>query len=118
MIFVPVYLIEEHNTYMNSLLFNSLLLLLCSLPCVHFIIQIFQEYFNWSWNQILYGVYLENLPFFGWFYRNNIFYYLIFIWCLGTIFYLIFRKNKTRLNLEEMFEQRKKLEAKLSKDKK
>ncbi len=40
-IFIPVYLIEEKNTYMNSLLFNSLLLMLCSLPCVHFVVQIF-----------------------------------------------------------------------------
>ena len=59
---------------------------------------------------MLFGLILENLPFFGWFYRNNIFYYLIFAWILGTIIYIVLRRNKTRLNLEKMFEKRIKIE--------
>jgi LMBR1 domain-containing protein 1 len=78
------------KTYMSSFLFNTALVLLCSLPVVQFATTAFSDYARFSTIRQIFGVQIENLKFFGWWWTNNIFVYIflalsvlsaLYLWC-------------------------------------
>lgn len=110
--FLPVYLLEKQGTYLNSLLFNSMIICFCSIPLAHFVYTLFSTFFFGTSYQIIFGVVLNNMSFFTWFFQNNIFLYIFLAWVLLTGVFLIYKRSWKRPNLEEMFNQRKQLEKK------
>mmetsp|Transcript_1039 Transcript_1039/g.1695 ORF Transcript_1039/g.1695 Transcript_1039/m.1695 type:complete len:103 (+) Transcript_1039:1569-1877(+) len=78
------------KTYMSSFMFNLALVLLCSLPVVQFCTDAFADYARFSTVRQLFGIQIENLKFFSFFWINNIFVYALcaimvltalFLWC-------------------------------------
>lgn len=64
------------KTYMSSMLFNSGLMLLCAIPVVQFCATAFSSYARNSTIYQIFGVQVENLKFFGWWWESNIFVYI------------------------------------------
>jgi len=81
-------------TMMNSLLFNTELILLCSVAVVHFCQENFSLYTRLTDIDMLLGVQVENLRVLEAFYRNNVFLYVFNILALlSFIWLLVFPKE-------------------------
>lgn len=76
------------KTYMSSFLFNIGLVLLCSLPVVQFCATSFSEYARNSAIFQIFGVQIQNLTFFGFFWKNNVFTYIFLVWTILCTLYL------------------------------
>lgn len=76
------------KTYMSSFMFNMGLILLCALPVVQFCSEAFADYARYSTIRQIYGVQLQYLPFFGFFWENDVFIYAFLIIMLLCTIYL------------------------------
>ena len=76
------------KTYMSSFLFNTALVLMCALPVVQFASTSFADYAAFSTIRQIFGVQIENLKFFGWWWEKNIFVYIFFALSVVTSIYL------------------------------
>jgi LMBR1 domain-containing protein 1 len=76
------------KTYMSSFLFNIGLVLLCALPVVQFCATSFSGYARNSNIFQIFGVQIENLKFFGFFWKNNVFTYIFLVITLLSAVYL------------------------------
>lgn len=79
------------KTYMSSFLFNTGLVLLCALPVVQFSAQAFSDYARDSTINQIFNVQIDNLPFFGYWFANNIFVYIFVGFAALTSIYLCVR---------------------------
>jgi len=83
------------KTYMSSFLFNTGLVLMCSLPVVQFAAQSFADYARNSTINQIFNVQIENLKFFGVWFTKKIFVY-IFLGCFGlSAIYLMIRPKES-----------------------
>ncbi|CAJ1930697.1 unnamed protein product [Cylindrotheca closterium] len=85
---IQLYPMIVGKTYMSAFLFNVGLVLLCSLPVVQFCATSFSSYARNSTIFRIFGVQIENLGFFGVFWKNNIFTYIFLVWSLLCMIYL------------------------------
>lgn len=76
-------------TMMNSLLFNTELILLCSVAVVHFCQESFSLYTRLTDIDMLLGVQVENLRVLEAFFRNNVFLYVFNILALLSFMWLL-----------------------------
>lgn len=76
------------KTYMSSFMFNTALVLLCSLPVVQFSQLAFADYAAYSEIRQLFGVQIQNLKFFAWFWRSSVFVYAFMALSVLTTIYL------------------------------
>lgn len=76
------------KTYMSSFMFNIGLVLLCALPVVQFCSTAFADYARNSTIRQIYGVQVEYLQFFSFFWVNDVFIYSFLIIMLITSIYL------------------------------
>ena len=76
------------KTYMSSFMFNIGLVLLCALPVVQFCSTAFADYARFATIRQIYGVQIEYLKFFSFFWTNNVFIYALLIVMLLTSVYL------------------------------
>jgi len=76
------------KTYMSSFMFNIGLVLLCALPVVQFCSTAFADYARFATIRQIYGVQIEYLKFFAFFWTNNVFIYALLIIMLLTSVYL------------------------------
>jgi LMBR1 domain-containing protein 1 len=77
------------KTYMSSFMFNIGLILLCALPVVQFASTAFADYARFSTIRQIFGVQIENLKFFGWWWTNNVFVYVFLaLVCMSTVYLL------------------------------
>jgi LMBR1 domain-containing protein 1 len=72
------------ETYMSSFLFNMCLVLLSALPVVNFSVVSFSDYAKHSTIYNIFEVQVDNLSFFGFFFDNDIFIYILLIVALLT----------------------------------
>lgn len=79
------------KTYMSSFMFNLALVLLCALPVVQFCTNAFADYARFSTARQLFGVQIENLQFFSFFWTNNVFVYSLCAIMVLTVFFLLCR---------------------------
>ena len=84
---------------MNSLLFNTNLILSSSISVTHFCTTAFREYVSMTDIDIIFGTQIKYLRFFVYFYEYNIFIYSLFSLMLISFIYLICRPND-RASLE------------------
>merc|ERR1739838_565136 len=66
-------------TMMNSMMFNVMLLLLTSVSIVQFCAVAFASYARLTAIDMLFGIQVQNLKFFQWFYQYDAFLYAIII---------------------------------------
>jgi LMBR1 domain-containing protein 1 len=78
-------------------MFNLALVLLCALPVVQFCTKAFADYARFSTARQIFGTQIENLPFFEFFWKNDIFIYaFLVIVVLTAVFLLCKPLDKTR----------------------
>jgi len=68
-----LYPMEVGNTLLNAFLVNSWLLLVCSIPTVHFCVTAFPVYTRETQVDLLFGSQIKYITFFGAFFQNNVF---------------------------------------------
>jgi LMBR1 domain-containing protein 1 len=83
------------KTYMSSFMFNIAMILLCSLPVVQFATTAFSDYARNTTIRQIFGVQIENLKFFGWFWQNNVFVYCFVLMSVFSALYLWCRPRDT-----------------------
>lgn len=68
-----LYPMEVGKTYMSAMLFNVGLVLMCTLPVIQLTQTAFEDYCKFATITQLFGVQIEYLKFFSWFWVHNIF---------------------------------------------
>ena len=86
---------KKDNTYMNSILFNVMLVMLTSVSVIQFSIRSFGEYTSLTEADIIFNTQIKYLSFYGFFFRNNLFEYGLLIIAIISFIYLICRPNDT-----------------------
>ena len=76
------------RTYMRSFMFNIGMVLLCALPSVQFAQEAFSDYARFTVVRQIFGVQIENLQFFQYFWTNNVFIYAFLAFTFLTMLYL------------------------------
>lgn len=89
---------------MNSLLFNTNLILLSSISVTHFCADAFREYVTMTDIDLIFGTQIRYLRFFVYFYKYNVFIYALFSLMVISFIYLLFRPND-RDSLEKQIGQ-------------
>lgn len=88
--FFQIHPMRVGKTYMSSFMFNIALVLLCALPVVQFAQEAFSEYAAYSTIRQIFGVQVQYLDFFQWFFTKKIFIYILmgvaflsglYLWC-------------------------------------
>jgi len=106
-----VHPMKKNETYMNSILFNVMLILITSVSLIHFCVKAFNEYVSMTDIDIIFSILIKNLSFFRYFFENNIFEWIFCAIMLITFIYLIFRPsdiNTIQKILYEKIENEKK----------
>lgn len=83
------------KTYMSSFMFNIALVLLCALPVVQFAQDAFSDYARFSTIRQIFGVQAQNLIFFGWWWKNNVFIYMFLGLSALSFVYLLCKPRDT-----------------------
>ncbi len=89
--FMTLHPMKPNGTYMNSFLFNLLLVLLCSLPVVQFSTIAFADYARFSNINQIFGVQIKYLQFFTYFWTTNAFIYAILGMAILSTLYLVIK---------------------------
>ena len=111
MILGEIHPMKKDNTYMNSILFNVMLIMLTSVSVIQFSIRAFGEYTSLTDADIIFNTQIKYLSFYSFFFKYNIFEYGLLIIAFVSFIYLILRPNDTntvRKILYKKFENDKK----------
>ena len=95
MILGQIHPMKKDNTYMNSILFNVLLVMLTSVSVIQFSIRAFGEYTSSTDADIIFNTQIKYLTFYRFFFNYNIFEYGFLLIALISFIYLILRPNDT-----------------------
>ena len=112
MILGQIHPMKKDNTYMNSILFNVLLVMLTSVSVIQFSIRAFGEYTSSTDADIIFNTQIKYLTFYRFFFNYNIFEYGFLLIALISFIYLILRPNDTntvKKILYKKFENDKKI---------
>ena len=85
---VDLHPMRPGRTYMSSFMFNIALVLLCALPTVQFAQEAFSEYARFTVIRQLFGIQVQNLKFFNYFWTTNAFIYAFLAISFLTMLYL------------------------------
>lgn len=97
--FLRIHPMRVGGTMMNSFLFNTSMILICSVSVVQFCATAFSTYARLTAIDMIFGVQVRNLRFLQFFFQNNVFLYaLVGLFAFSTIFLLIFPKEKSAEN--------------------
>ena len=92
-LFFHIHPMKVGKTYMSSFMFNMALVLLCALPVVQFSQAAFADYAAFAEIRQLFGVQIQYLQFFTWFFANDVFIWIFFVISILTALYLIYKPN-------------------------
>jgi LMBR1 domain-containing protein 1 len=92
-LFFQIHPMKPGKTYMSSFMFNIGLVLLCALPVVQFCQTAFADYAAFANIRQIFGVQIEYLQFFSWFWRSKFFIYMFVVLCVLTSIYLARKPN-------------------------
>jgi len=94
-LFFTLYPMELNNTMMNAFLFNTWLILLCSLPIVQFCVTAFPIYARDTSVDVMLGTQARYLQFFKYFFDQNVFVFaLLAVAFLSFVLMMAFPKNR------------------------
>jgi len=100
-----VYPMELNNTLMNAFLANTWVILMCSIPAVQFCVRAFPVYANDTAISMLFGLQAQYVGFFKYFWANNVFIYIIFIFAGLTLIYLLIWPDDKGAQIERQLEE-------------
>jgi LMBR1 domain-containing protein 1 len=112
MILGQIHPMKKDNTYMNSILFNVMLVMLTSVSVIQFSIRAFGEYTSLTDADIIFNTQIKYLSFYSFFFKYNIFEYGLLVIAVISFIYLICRPNDTntvKKILYKKFENDKKI---------
>jgi len=95
MILGSIHPMKKDNTYMNSILFNVLLVMLTSVSVIQFSIKAFGEYTAMTDADLIFNAQIKYMTFYSFFFKYNIFEYALLGIALISFLYLICRPNDT-----------------------
>jgi len=98
---MKIHPMEVGGTYVNSFLFNMGIILLCTIPIVHFCVQAFEGYARNTDSFLLFNIQVKYLTFYGLFFTQNIFTYIILASFFGTIVWLGYSPRETAPSADE-----------------
>ena len=107
---IKIHPMKVGRTYMNSFLFNGILILFCVPATIHFQVILFQSYMVMTASSYLFTVMIQKMKFFTWFFNSKFFIYFFVAWVGITFIYLLIRPKSDRMNIKKMIERRKKIE--------
>ncbi len=110
LLFMPIHVMKVGRTYINTFLFNVLLVMLCTPAIVNFMIEIFDGYMRLSSGAFIFTVIVRRMKFFRFFYEKKVFLYIFLFWSFCTLVYLLCKPQGDRMNIKKMIEERKKIE--------
>ena len=99
---IPIHPMKYGDTLMNTFLFNVILVLFYSIPCVQFCTQAFQDYARLTDVDLIFGTQVRYLRGFRMFFANNIFIYILLGWSLLCLLYLIIYPGNTKPKPKEI----------------
>ena len=105
MILGQIHPMKKDNTYMNSILFNVLLVMLTSVSVIQFSIRAFGEYTSMTDADIIFNTQIKYLTFFSFFFKYNIFEYGLLLIALISLIYLLCRPNDTNTVKKILFKK-------------
>jgi len=97
-LFFQIHPMKAGKTYMSSFMFNIALVLLCALPVVQFCQDAFGDYAANSEIRQIFGIQIEYLQFFSFFWTNNIFVYILMGFAVMASIYLGCRPSDQAAN--------------------
>ena len=100
-----VHPMKKNETYMNSILFNIMLILITSVSLIHFCVKAFNEYVSMTDIDIIFSILIKNLSFFKYFFKYNIFEWIFCGIMLISFIYLIFRPNDVNTIQKILYEK-------------
>jgi len=101
LLFFKMYPMEYENTLMNAFLFNTWLILLCSVPTVQFCTQAFPIYTRFTSVDMLFGTQAQYLKFFMYFWVNNVFVIALIIIFIISLIWFIVKPKDTAAEIEK-----------------
>lgn len=85
---------KENETWMNSFLFNVIVLLIASVGVIQLCISSFPTYTRNTEIYMIVGVQLKYMRFYELFYKNNVFPIALVAWSIITLVYMLITCNK------------------------
>eukprot|EP01016_Furgasonia_blochmanni_P033063 TRINITY_DN3424_c0_g2_i4.p1 TRINITY_DN3424_c0_g2~~TRINITY_DN3424_c0_g2_i4.p1 ORF type:complete len:483 (+),score=109.01 TRINITY_DN3424_c0_g2_i4:66-1514(+) len=116
---LKIFLISLHpmklnETWMNSFLFNVLMILLTSVSVTQFCASSFSQYTRLTSIDLIFGTQVKYMRFFSFFFKNNAFVWALMIWATVVCLYLAFRKGDRAKITEKAAAALKKSQARSS----
>ena len=105
MILGQIHPMKKDKTYMNSILFNVMLVMLTSVSVIQFSIRAFGEYTSMTDADIIFNGQIKYLTFYRFFFNYNIFEYGLLLIALLSFIYLICRPNDTNTVKKILFKK-------------
>lgn len=106
---IQVHPMKLHRTYMNTFLFNTILIMLSTLGSIHFIILLFADYMRLTTGLTIFGILLTKLTFLRGFWQYKVFLYAFLIVAVATFIYLLLKPKSDRMDIKAMIARRKNL---------
>lgn len=106
---LPIYPLREKDTPLNSLLFNSLIILLSSGAIAHLTYLAFEDYAYGSSAVFVFGTQVNYLDFYRFFFANNLIIWLYILLCIiAGFFVMVYGRDKpavkTQRKIAELME--------------
>lgn len=90
---------KADRTPMNSMIFNTIMILFCSVAVTLFATNSFSMYTRLSDINNIFGIQVKYLQFFRYFYENNVFEIMLVVWAGLTAIFLCFKnRDASKLN--------------------
>jgi len=96
-----IYPMEHGNTLMNSFLVNTWLICVCSFTVVQFCAMAFPLYCSNTTVSLIWGVQIKYLQFFRYFFKNNVFLWILVIFTALSMLYLICNPTDKQADIEQ-----------------
>ena len=99
---------KKNETYMNSILFNIMLFMITSVSVNQFCVKAFNEYAAMTDIDLIFSTQIKYLQFFVYFYRYNVFEYMLCAIMLISLIYLILRPSDSNSMKKILYAQQEK----------
>lgn len=93
---------KENETWMNSFLFNVILLSIASVGVIQLCISSFPTYTRNTEIYMIFGVQINYMRFYNAFYKNNVFHIAFVAWSLLSLIFLLITCNKKPPYMKEI----------------
>ena len=98
---IKIHPMEVGGTYVNSFLFNLGVILVCTIPIIHFCTQAFAGYARNSDSYLLFNLQIQYLTFYSQFFVKNVFTWIIILSFFIAFVYQIYRPRPKASSTED-----------------